>query len=135
MVEETKENRIKILQLCHEIADITNMIWVCDGAANVGQIAHNIGVMLTNMGKGRLCCITAIAAGSKLHIEIAKKTKKNIAINGCGNRCASKVLEKAGAKIDYEIDISKYLKKVPTLDVCEADVNQIADIVNRDANL
>jgi uncharacterized metal-binding protein len=91
--------------------------------------------MLTNTGKGRICCITAVAAGSKPHVEIAKKAKKNIAINGCGNKCASKVLEKVGAKIGYEIDISKYLKKVPTLDVYEADVNQIADIVNRDANL
>lgn len=135
MVEEKKDNGIKILQLCHEVADVTNMIWVCDGAANVGQIGHNVGVMLTNTGKGRICCITAVAAGSKPHVEIAKKAKKNIAINGCGNKCASKVLEKVGAKIGYEIDISKYLKKVPTLDVYEADVNQIADIVNRDANL
>jgi uncharacterized metal-binding protein len=135
MVEEKKDNGIKILQLCHEVADVTNMIWVCDGAANVGQIGYNVGVMLTNTGKGRICCITAVAAGSKPHIEIAKKAKKNIAINGCGNKCASKVLEKVGAKIGYEIDISKYLKKVPTLDVYEADVNQIADIVNRDANL
>jgi uncharacterized metal-binding protein len=45
---------------------------------------------------------------------------KNIVINGCGNRCASKVLEKADKRIDYEIDISKYLQKVPTLDIYEA---------------
>ena len=56
-------------------------------------------------------------------------------INGCGNRCASKVLEKAGKRIDYEIDISKYLQKVPTLDIYNADVKKIVEIVLKEANL
>ncbi|MGC8935935.1 MAG: putative zinc-binding protein, partial [Candidatus Methanomethylicaceae archaeon] len=127
--------RIRILQPCHKIADTTNMIWVCDGAANVGQIGHSVGMMLTNTEKGRVCCITAIAAGSKPHIDIAMRAKKNIAINGCGNRCASKVLEKAGVKIGYEIDISKYLQKIPTLDFYEADLKRIATEVVKNANL
>jgi len=72
--------------------------------------------LLTNMDKARMCCTTAVAADSKPHLEIAEKAMKNIVINGCGNRCASKVMEKAGKRIDYEIDISKYLQKVPTFE-------------------
>ena len=105
----------KILPLCYKVAEHENVIWVCDGAANVGQIGHAVGVLLTNMDKARMCCTTAVAAGSKPHLEIAEKAMKNIVINGCGNRCASKVLEKAGKRIDYEIDISKYLQKVSHL--------------------
>jgi uncharacterized metal-binding protein len=82
-----------------------------------------------------MCCTTAVAAGSKPHLEIAEKAMKNIVINGCGNRCASKVLEKAGKRIDYEIDISKYLQKVPTLDIYEADVKKIAEVVIKEAKL
>ena len=66
-------------------------------------------------------------------MEIAEKAMKNIVINGCGNRCASKVLEKAGKRIDYEIDISKYLQKVSTLDIYEADVKKIAEVVIKEA--
>jgi uncharacterized metal-binding protein len=125
----------KILPLCYKVAEHENVIWVCDGAANVGQIGHAVGVLLTNLDKARMCCTTAVAAGSKPHLEIADKAMKNIVINGCGNRCASKVLEKAGKRIDYEIDISKYLQKVPTLDIYEADVKKIAEVVIKEAKL
>lgn len=101
------------------------MPWICDGAANVGQIAHAVGVSLTNVDKARMSRTTAVAAAPKPHLEIAENAKKNIVINGCGNRCASKVLQNARRKIDYEIDTSKYLKKVPTLDVYQADVKKI----------
>lgn len=125
----------KILQLCYKVAEHENIIWVCDGAANVGQIGHQIGVLLTNMDKARMCCTTAIAAGSKPHLEIAGKSKKNLVIDGCGNHCASKVLEKAGVKVGYAIEISKYLQKVPTLDIYDADVKRIAKIVLDEAGL
>jgi len=125
----------KILPLCYKVAEHENIVWVCDGAANVGQIGHEVGVLLTNMDKARMCCTTAVAAGSKPHLEIAGRSKKNIVIDGCGNHCASKVLEKAGVKIGYAVEISKYLQKVPTLDIYQADVKRIAEIVTKEADL
>jgi hypothetical protein len=44
-------------------------------------------------------------------------------------------MEKSRRRIDYEIDISKYLQKVPTLDIYEADVKKIAKIVMEEAKL
>jgi len=134
MPEETSIQP-KILPLCYKVAEHENVMWVCDGAANVGQIGHAVGVLLTNLDKARMCCTTAVAANSKPHLDIAEKAKKNIVINGCGNRCASKVMERAGKRIDYEIDISKYLQKVPTLDIYQADVKKIAQIVIDEAKL
>ena len=134
MPEETSIQP-KILPLCYKVAEHENVMWVCDGAANVGQIGHVVGVLLTNLDKARMCCTTAVAANSKPHLDIAEKAKKNIVINGCGNRCASKVMERAGKRIDYEIDISKYLQKVPTLDIYQADVKKIAQIVIDGAKL
>jgi uncharacterized metal-binding protein len=125
----------KVLSLCHEVAEHENMVWVCDGAANVGQVGHEVGVLLTSMGKARMCCITAVAAGSKPHLEIAEKAKKNIIINGYGNRCASKVFENAKKRIDYEIVISKFLKKIPTLDIYMGDVKKIAQTIIEEAKL
>ncbi|MEM2126327.1 MAG: putative zinc-binding protein [Candidatus Methanosuratincola sp.] len=125
----------KILRLCCEVAEHESIIWVCDGAANVGQIGHEVGALLTNMDKVKMCCTTAVAAGSKPRLEIAGKAKRNIVIDRCGNRCAPKKLDKAGVKIGYATVISKYLKKVPTLDLHQVDVNRIAEIVTKDAGL
>jgi len=130
-----KKREPKILKECSKFAEHENVVWVCDGAANVGQVGQAVGVLLTNMDKARMCCTVAVAAGSKPHLEIAERAKKNIAINGCGNRCASKVLEKAGKKIHYETIISKYLQKVPTLDIYMGDVKKISDIIAKEAQL
>jgi len=134
-VSEETNIQPKILPLCYKVAEHENVVWVCDGAANVGQIGHALGVLLTNLDKARMCCTTAVAANSKPHLDIAEKAKKNIVINGCGNRCASKVMEKARKRIDYEMDISKYLQKVPTLDIYQADVKKITQIVIDEAKL
>ncbi len=116
----------KLLESCHKAAEHNNMIWVCGGAANVGRIAYEVGVLLTDMDKGRMCCTSAIGAGSKAHAEIALKAMRNIVINGCGNRCASKILEGVGARIDYEVILSNYIQKIATLDVLEREVKIVA---------
>ncbi len=116
----------KLLEACHKAAEHSDMIWVCGGASNVGLIAHEAGILLTNGGNGRMCCTAAIGAGSVVHAEIALKAKRNIVINGCGNRCASKILERVGARIDYEVIVSNYIQKLPTLDISEDEVKKIA---------
>lgn len=54
MSGERTATQPKILHPCHEVAERENMVWVCDGAANVGQIGHEVEVLLTNMGKARM---------------------------------------------------------------------------------
>ncbi len=124
----SKENWQK-LPLCHKEAENLDIILVCDGAASVGQVGHEVGVKLNkeNPDKSRMCCLSAIAAGSKVHIDVAKKAKRLIAINGCGNKCTSKILENLGIKPTYEFTIvNEGVEKVSTLDFDEADVERIA---------
>jgi uncharacterized metal-binding protein len=60
-------------------------------------------------------------------VDIARRARKLIVINGCANRCASKVLEKLGIPYDYETVIANEgVKKLPTLDFDEKDVQRIA---------
>jgi len=74
-----------------------------------------------------MCCATAIAAESKLHMDIAKRARKLIVVNGCQNRCASKVMERLNIDITYEITIAKEgVDKKPTLDFDEKDVERIS---------
>jgi len=75
-LEQNDKKGPKILESCYKSAEHENVIWVCDGAANVGQVGQAVGVLLTNLDKARMCCTVAVAAGSKPHLEIAEKTKK-----------------------------------------------------------
>lgn len=123
-----KENWKK-LPLCHKEAENLDIILVCDGAASVGQVGHEVGVKLNKESpeSARMCCLSAIGAGSKVHIDIAKRAKRLIAINGCGNKCTSKILENLGIKPTYEFTIlNEGIEKIPTLDFDNEDVERIA---------
>ena len=136
MAEEGKQEApIRMLPVCAKEAENLHIILACDGAARVGQVGHQVAVELTNSNReARMCCITAVAAESKVHVDIARRAKSLIVINGCANRCASKVLERLGIPYAYEIVIAKEgVEKVPTLDFDEADVQRIAEKIAKEA--
>jgi len=127
-----QEAPIRLLPLCAKEAERLDIILACDGAASVG---HRVAVDLTNANEAaRMCCITAVAAESKAHVDITRRARKLIAINGCANRCASKVLERLGIACAYEVVISKEgVGKLPTLDYDPADVKRIAEKIAKEA--
>jgi uncharacterized metal-binding protein len=129
------EKTSRILPLCAKEAEKLNIILACDGAASVGQVGHQVAVDLTNAHEdARMCCITAVAAESKAHVDVARHAKKLIIINGCANRCASKVMEKLNIPYSYEIIIAKEgVEKIPTLDFDQADVERIAGKIAAEA--
>lgn len=121
---------LKLLPVCAKEAENLNIILPCDGAANVGQIAHQVAVELTNEGIGRMCCITAVGAGSKMHLDIMRRAKKIITINGCPNQCAKKILDKLNLRIDQNIVVSEQgIGKLSTLNFKEEDAERIAKTV------
>jgi uncharacterized metal-binding protein len=78
--------------------------------------------------KVRMCCITTVGAGSVTHLNIFKKAKAVLAINGCQLMCTSNVLKQRGIESTYEIVVAKEgVSKLPSLDFSEEDVNKIAD--------
>jgi uncharacterized metal-binding protein len=79
-----------------------------------------------------MCCLSAVAAGSKTHVDIFKNAKAVIAINGCQLMCASRVLRDKGIQITYEIVVAKEgVDKLPSLDFTDEEVEKIANkIVN-----
>jgi uncharacterized metal-binding protein len=133
--EKKQEASIRMLPLCAKEAENLNIILACDGAASVGQVGHQVAVELTNSKEAaRMCCITAVAAESKAHVDIARRARKLIVINGCANRCASKVLERLNIPYGYETVIAKEgVEKVPTLDFNMADVERIAEKIAKEA--
>jgi len=129
-----KENWQK-LPMCHKEADNLDIILTCDGAASVGQVGHEVAVKLTRArsDSARMCCLSAIAAGSKPHVEIAQKAKRLIAINGCGNKCTSKILQNLGITPTFEYTmVEQAVEKVPTLDFDSEDVERIAQQIAKE---
>ena len=118
----------KFLPNCHKEAEKLDIVFTCSGAASVGKIGHEVGVLLTNAGQtARLCCTTAVAAGSKMHLNIGHRAKKVIVIDGCPMKCATKVMEKAGIKIDHSFTVTDFgIAKQPTLNISDEEVLKVA---------
>ena len=131
----SQEAPVRLLPSCTREAEHLDIILACDGAANVGQIGHQVAVELTNsIEQARMCCITAVAAESKAHVDIVRRARKLIVINGCANRCASKVLERLHIPYAYEVTVTKEgVEKVPTLSFNADDVRRIKDKILEEA--
>lgn len=130
------EKKWQLLPACGKEAENLDIILACDGASSVGQIGHEVALKLTREEEGaRMCCITAIGAGSKAHTDIARKARRLIVINGCQMECASKILRNAGIEPTYEITVAKEgVDKLPTLDFDDREVERIAAKIVKDLN-
>ena len=125
------------LPVCAVDAEKLDIIFACDGAASVGQVGNQVAIELTNAGgSARMCCTVAVGAGSEQHVGIGKRAKRVIVINGCANRCASKIMEQRGVNVEHEYVIAKMgVTKRPTLDFDEADAKRIAHQIAQEIGL
>lgn len=125
------------LPVCVVDAEKLDIIFACDGAASVGQVGNQVGIELTNAGgSARMCCTVAVGAGSEQHVGIGKRAQRVIVINGCANRCASKIMEQRGVNVEHEYVIAKMgVTKRPTLDFDEADAKRIAHQIAQEIGL
>ncbi|HDM89532.1 zinc-binding protein [Candidatus Bathyarchaeota archaeon] len=126
------EVETKMLPLCGKEAENLNIVLTCGGAANVGLIGYLAAVELTKEGKARMCCITPVGAKIPFYVDIAKRAKKIIVLNGCENQCAKKVVEQAGVKIDHNFIVSEMIKKIPTFDIKDDDIKLVKDKIEKD---
>ncbi len=123
-----KDEKWTLLPSCAKEAENLYIVLACDGASSVGQVGNEVAKKLTVDHDARMCCLAAVAAGSPVHVKIAEKSKKLIVINGCANKCASKILDQKGIKYDYSVTISELgVKKASTLDFDEENVKKITE--------
>jgi len=126
------EAKTKMLPICGKEAENLNIILACGGAANVGLIGYLAAVELTKEGKARMCCVTPAGVKMPFYVDIAKRAKKLIVINGCQNQCAKKVAEQAGVKIDHNFIVAEMIKKIPTFDIKDEDIKLVKDKVEKE---
>jgi uncharacterized metal-binding protein len=124
------KGKYQLLPHCGTHASDLIIVATCDGASTVGQVGNEVARRLTKSfpDKVRMCCTTAVGAGSKTHIDIFKKARAVVAINGCQLMCASNVLRQRGIEPTYEIVVAKEgIDKMPSLDFSDEEVEKIAE--------
>jgi uncharacterized metal-binding protein len=102
------------------------LIFPCSGGSNVGQIANQAGVKLTQNGMGKFFCLAGIGGHVSGMIESTKAGKMLVAIDGCPVACAKKTLEHAGFNIDEYVEITTMgIEKGHDLNPLTSDVDKV----------
>ena len=104
------------------------LIFPCSGGSNVGQIANQAGVKLTQNGMGNFFCLAGIGGHVSGMIESTKAGKMLIAIDGCPVACAKKTLEHAGFNIDEYVQVTDLdIEKNHNLNPLTPDVEKVSN--------
>ncbi len=107
------------------------LIFPCSGGSNVGQIANQAGVKLTQDGMGKFFCLAGIGGHVSGMIESTKAGKVIVAIDGCPVACAKKTLEHAGFNIDEYVEITSMdIEKNPNLNPLTSDVEKVTQYLS-----
>jgi len=107
------------------------LIFPCSGGSNVGQIANQAGVKLTQDGIGKFFCLAGIGGHVSGMIESTKAGKVIVAIDGCPVACAKKTLEHAGFNIDEYVEITSLgIEKNPNLNPIITDVEKVTQYLS-----
>lgn len=90
-----------------------NALFVCFGAMSSSGTLTGVAVLEAmkklDPKKTGLFCSSALAVDVPKHKKTTQATKRIIAIDGCANRCTSRIIEKSGLKIDKSLNLVKDL--------------------------
>jgi uncharacterized metal-binding protein len=108
------------------------MLLACSGGSNVGQIANQAAVELTQEGFGKMYCLVGIGAQLSNFAQSAKDAETIVTLDGCSLGCAKAVLEQA--KIpnkNYLVLTDLGIEKNKNLALQKEDVQRIKETVKR----
>lgn len=102
------------------------MLLACSGASNLGQIANQAAVQLTQDGFGRMFCLAAIGAHINNFVKSAKETPGMVVIDGCPIGCARKLLEHCDVPPDRYIIVSDLgIEKVMNVHLDQKQIDEV----------
>ena len=88
-------------------SQVDTLILACAGGSNVGQLANQAAVELTQEGFGKLFCLAGIGAHLSRFVQAAKDIPRLVVIEGCDIGCAKGVLEQAGVPVGSYLVITE----------------------------
>jgi uncharacterized metal-binding protein len=108
------------------------MLLACSGGSNVGQLANQAAVELTQESFGKMYCLVGIGAQLSSFVQSAKDAETIVTIDGCSQGCAKAVLEQA--KIpnkNYLVLTDLGIEKNKNLALQKEEVQKIKETVKR----
>lgn len=104
------------------------LIFTCAGAAHGGQVANRAGVHLGQSGAGKLFCMAAVAAEIPDKVDGAKGAARRVVIDGCGDQCCGKILQKAGLPVELHVLVTELgVEKRPADPSLIRDTKKVVD--------
>ena len=104
------------------------LIFTCAGAAHGGQVANEAGVRIGQEKGGKLFCMAAVAAEIPDKLDVARKAKSRIVIDGCGDRCCGKILHSNGLPVELHVVVTDIgVEKQPANPNLDGDARKVAD--------
>ena len=108
------------------------MLLACSGGSNVGQLANQVAVELTQEGFGKMFCLAGIGGNLSSFVQSAKDTPRMIAIDGCDVGCAKAILERAEVPLkDYIVLTTLGIEKNKDFDLKDLEVQRVKEEINR----
>lgn len=105
------------------------MILSCSGGSNVGQIANQAAIELTQEGKGKLSCLAAIGGGLSGFVQSAKDLE-TVVVDGCPVGCAKAIFDKEGIPMkNYMVVTDLGIEKKPNFDLKRDQIDKTKDAI------
>ena len=90
-----------------------NALFVCFGvmssAGTLTGVAALEAMKKLDPKKTGLFCTSALAVDVPKHKKTTQAAKRIIVVDGCANRCTSRIVEKSGFKVDKSLNLAKDL--------------------------
>lgn len=107
------------------------LIFSCSGGSNVGQIANQATVKLTQEKVGKMFCLAGVGAHIDSFIE-SSKDNQLVVIDGCPVACAKKIFEHAHLPVsDYVVVTELDIKKSYDFNLAQDDVARVCNEVKK----
>jgi uncharacterized metal-binding protein len=104
------------------------LIFSCAGSSNVGQIANQAAMRLSQDGLGRYFCLSGIGGHVSGMIESTRAGKMLVAIDGCPVACARKTLEHVGFDINEYVQVTDLsIEKNHDFNIDLSDIGKVTD--------
>jgi uncharacterized metal-binding protein len=84
-----------------------NLVFVCGGAADVGELTDRAARQLARQGIASMSCLASVAARDADIMFNADLAQKVLLIDGCPKACAEKAFELAGLKKTLHLELSQ----------------------------
>jgi len=106
------------------------MILSCSGGSNVGQLANQAAVELTQEGFGKMYCLAGIGAHLNGFVQSAKDVPDLIVIDGCSMGCGKGIMEQSEVLLkNYLVLTDIGIEKNKNFNLTRDDIEKVKQAV------